>query len=240
MPKAKYEDIYNELKNRIVTEQYKYKDLLPSENTLITHFNCSRNTVRRALAILTEEGSLQPIQGKGVRVIYKPMKKAAFVVGGIESFQETAERNNLEAVTNVVEFKRKIVTAPLAKKTGFEIDQKVVKICRVRMLDDIAAVLDINYFADDIATGLTAEIAADSIYNYLENIQNLQITISKRQITVEPVTCLDKKHLHIGNLNCLAVVTSQVFTSDGIQIEYTESRHLPDYFCFQTTLTRKK
>lgn len=38
----------------------------------------------------------------------------------------------------------------------------------------------------------------------------------------------------------LAVITSQTFHADGVMFEYTQSRHRPDYFCFQDTATRKR
>ena len=56
MPKAKYEGIYHSLKKRIEAQDYPYQSLLPSENTLIEEYDCSRNTVRRALAELVDDG----------------------------------------------------------------------------------------------------------------------------------------------------------------------------------------
>ena len=50
MPKAKYEGIYRSIKKRIEAQDYPYQSLLPSENTLIEEYDCSRNTVRRASA----------------------------------------------------------------------------------------------------------------------------------------------------------------------------------------------
>ena len=35
MPKAKYEEIYKDLKQKIETDVFDYQELLPSENTLI-------------------------------------------------------------------------------------------------------------------------------------------------------------------------------------------------------------
>lgn len=75
MPKAKYEGIYHSLKKRIEAQDYPYQSLLPSENTLLEEYACSRNTVRRALAELTNDGYVQAMQGRGVRVIYQPVGK---------------------------------------------------------------------------------------------------------------------------------------------------------------------
>ena len=64
-----------------------YQSLLPSENTLIEEYACSRNTVRRALAELVADGYVRTMQGRGVRVIYQPVGKTTFTIGGIETFQ---------------------------------------------------------------------------------------------------------------------------------------------------------
>ena len=75
MPKAKYEGIYHSIKKRIEAQDYPYQSLLPSENTLIEEYACSRNTVRRALAELVADGYVQTMQGRGVRVIWQPVGK---------------------------------------------------------------------------------------------------------------------------------------------------------------------
>ena len=58
-------------------------------------------------------------------------------------------------------------------------------------------------------------------------------------MTVERATPVDEKYLELNDYNCLAVVTGQTFNADGIMFEYTQSRHRPDYFCFQDTATRR-
>ena len=113
MPKAKYEGIYRSIKKRIEAQDYPYQSLLPSENTLIAEYDCSRNTVRRAIAELIADGYVQSMQGRGVRVIYQPVGKTTFTIGGIETFQETARRNRLHAVTKVTKFETIIATEQL-------------------------------------------------------------------------------------------------------------------------------
>lgn len=240
MPKAKYEDIYKNLKQKIESGTYPYGDLLPSENMLIAVYDCSRNTIRRALSGLAEDGYVQSIHGKGVRVIYQPSAKATFTVGGIESFQETAKRNHLRPVTKVVNFSVVPVTEALAQETGFPVGESVYYIQRVRKLDGKALILDINLFLKSLVPGLTPEIAEQSIYEYIEKELGMQIVTSKRMITVEHATALDQEYLDLEDYNCLAVVTGQTFNADGVLFEYTQSRHQPDYFCFQDTATRRK
>ena len=208
MPKAKYEGIYRSIKKRIEAQDYPYQSLLPSENTLIAEYDCSRNTVRRAIAELIADGYVQSMQGRGVRVIYQPVGKTTFTIGGIETFQETANRNHLQAVTRVIRLETITATEQFAAESGF--------------------------------SGLTEEIASHSIYDFIENVLGMQIITSKRRITVEHATARDEKLLDMDGYDCVAVVVNQTFNSDGMLFEYTQSRHHPDYFCFQDIATRKK
>lgn len=240
MPKSKFEQIYKDLKEKIESGDYAYQDLLPSENTMVSIYNCSRNTIRRALSKLTEQGYVQPLHGKGVRVIYQPIDQAAFTIGGIESFKESAIRNHRKRHTEVLQFAEITADERLAAKTGFPIGSELYYLQRVRFLDGIALILDINMFLKSLVPNLTKEIAENSIYEYIENDLGMSIVTSKRKMTVERATQIDEKYLQLNDYNCLAVVTGQTFNADGIMFEYTQSRHRPDYFCFQDTATRKR
>ena len=212
---------------------------MPSENKMVTIYDCSRNTIRRAIAKLVEDGYVQSLHGKGVRVIYQPVDQTAFTIGGIESFKESAIRNHRERRTDVIQFTEITADERLAQKTGFPPSSELYYIQRVRYLDGKALIIDINMFLRSLVPGLTPEIAKDSIYDYIENTLGMQIVTSKRKMTVERVTEIDEKYLELNDYNRLAVVTGQTFNADGVMFEYTQSRHRPDYFCFQDTATRK-
>ena len=240
MPKAKFEDIYLDLKRQVENGEYLYGALLPSENTLVVTYDCSRNTVRRALAGLVEEGYVQALHGKGVQVIYQPADRTTFTVGGIETFKESAQRNKLKSVTKVIRFETVIVDEELSAKTWFPVGSEVLWIERVRTLDGKALILDVNYFLKSLMPELTPKIAKKSIYAYLEQEVGIQIVTSKRTITVERTTQTDRDNLDMGDYDCLAVVSSNTFNSDGVMFEYTQSRHHPEYFSFQDVATRKR
>ena len=239
MPKAKYAEIYKDLKRRIETEEYEFQEMLPSENTLIQEYDCSRNTVRRAIADLVTDGYVQSMQGKGVLVIYQPALQTSFTIGGIESFKESAVRNNLKSETKVIHFAELVVDQKIAQKTGFNIGDEIYYLQRLHYLDGKALILNHNYFLKSVAVDLTVEIAEKSIYDYLENTLGVNIVTSRRIMTVEKMTQIDEKYLDLGDYNCMAVVSSQTYNSDGVMFEFTQSRHRPDYFSFQDNAIRK-
>ena len=240
MPKSKFEDIYHDLKRKVEQGDYLYGELLPSENTLIGVYDCSRNTIRRALSVLAEDGWVQSVHGKGVQVIYQPTEKNDFTVGGIESFRETSRRNQFTYETRVIRFQPITADEQLAKKTGFPRGTELLWVERVRVIGGKALIRDVNFFLKDAVAGLTEDAAAHSIYAYLEQELGMQIVTSKRRITVERATDTDRRNLDLQGYDCLAVVTSNTFNSAGTMFEYTQSRHHPEYFSFQDTATRKR
>lgn len=236
--KARYDAIFRDMRKQIENETYPYQSLLPSESTLTQAFGCSHNTIRRAIALLKEQGYVQPMQGKGVRVIWRPRERATFEVGGIESFRETAERNQLAARTVVTDFASLVADERLARATGHPCGAELVTVERVRVLDEQALILDRSYFLARAVPGLTRDIAAGSTYDYLEGELGLVVSTSKRAITVEQATAHDRALLDIEGFDWLAVMTSQTFDSRGLMFEYTTSRHRPDTFCFHDTAVR--
>lgn len=241
MPKSKYEWIYKDLKEKIENGSYVFQELLPSENLLIQFYDCSRNTVRRAIGLLVTDGYVQTIQGKGVRNIYRPVEQAAFTLGEIESFQESARRNHQTAKTKVLLFTEITADASFSQRTGFPEGAELFYLQRLHYLDNKALILNHNYFLKSQVPGLTREIAEHSIYDYLENTLHMTIVNSRRVMTVEHITQIDEKYLELNaeDYNCLAVVTSYTYNSSGIMFEFTQSRHRPDYFRFQDNAVRK-
>lgn len=238
MPETKFDKIYYDLKNKIETQEYTFNSYLPSERDLTKIYNCVRSTVHRAIKILIERGYVQMRQGSRIRVIYEPVERNVFKIGGIESFKEAAARNGFTYDTKVVRLEEVEADEEISERTGFKIGDKLYDVRRVRCIDGKALIFDKNYFLVSAARGLNEEIAKKSIYDYLENELKMKIMTSKRKMTAEFATSEDKNYLELDDYNCLVIISGRVFNSEGIQFEYTESRHRPDYFCFEDTAIR--
>lgn len=238
MPKSKYAEIYRDLRQKIEEGVYERDCLLPSENELIQIYDCSRNTVRRAISCLNDQAYTQSAQGKGVRVIYTPTKQQELIASGITGLKQLAQEMGYELSNKVITFTDMTVDEPLSKKTNFEIGTKVYFIQRVRYLDGVAKMIDITLMRKDMVPGLSEEVLQKSLFEYIEKDLHMPIGTIKRRITVEHATPFDKKHLELNDYDCLAVITSHVYNASGVQFEFTISRNRPDIFAFNSVITR--
>ncbi len=75
-----YLGIYNALYSDIINGVYPPNELLPGEIALSEKYGVSRNTLRQALAILSEDGMIIKSQGKGTMVSANPSKSADNII----------------------------------------------------------------------------------------------------------------------------------------------------------------
>ena len=242
MPKSRYYDIYQDLKQKIENDEYRHLELLPSENMLTEQYDCSRNTLRRAVARLVSEGYVQTMQGKGVRNIWQPSDRTAFTIGEIESMAESARRNRQKVEKKVTLFEKIAVDEKLSAESLIPVGTEAFHIIRVNSLDGKPLIIDHNYFLSSACTGLSSEIAENSIYSYLENELGMTIVNSRRMMTVEKISDEDRLYLGDSLEDCpaMAVITSWTYNSEGVMFEYTISRHMGDHFRFQDNAVRKQ
>ena len=238
MPAAKYNTIYVSLRQSI--EDGTYPHMLPPEHVLTDLYGCSRNTVRRAIRQLGEEGFVQSVHGKGVLVLYRKREQNQFSIGGVETLKEAAARLELPVSTKVILFEEMEIDAELAAKTGFPAGSEVYHVQRVRYLDGEPLILDHNYFLKSVVRNLTPAACEDSVFEYMEKTLGESIVTTRRKYTVERETELDGQYLDLQGYQCVLMVTNQSFNKDGVMFEYTLSRHRPDRFAFYELAHRKR
>lgn len=238
MPAVRYEQIYWELRHAI--EAGEYPKELPTEQRLTERFGCSRNTARRAIGRLEEDGYVQSARGRGVFVLFQKPERTEFKFSDVETMKEAAERNHLDVSTKVVHFTELVVDGATHRLTGLPEGAEIYYLRRVRYLGEEALILDHNYFLKSVARGLSPKIAEASIYEYMERVLKERIVTTQRKYTVELAQPLDRQYLDLGDYNCLVMVSGRTFNAKGVQFEFTQSRHRADRFAFYGQVRRRK
>ena len=226
----KYLNIYNIIVNKIESKEYQSNDKLPSEKEFMDQYNVSRDTVRKSLNMLEQNGYIQKTKGKGSFVL--DINKFNFPVSGVVSFKEIAKKS-ASNIETFVEFLDCIYPKKNIAR-GLEVteNEKVWKVIRTRSFDNEKVILDKDYILQKFVDNLTYDICKNSLYEYIEGVLGLKIAYAKKEITVQNATEEDKKYLDMKGFDMIVVVKSYTYLDDTSLFQYTESRHRPDKFVF--------
>lgn len=228
----KYMKIYQSICEKILNGEYAHLQQLPSENELTKIYSTSRETVRKALNLLQEKGYIQKLRGKGSVVIYEDVIQ--FPISEMVSFQEINKRLGLDYETKV-ELLEVIYAkdVPVVQHALELRDQdKLWHVIRTRTKDDTVRIMDEDYFIFQIIPQLTKEVAAESIYKFIEQEMNVEISYSNKSITFEEMT--ENEILYFGKLNppYTATVRGTVYLNNAEKFQYNISRHIATEFKF--------
>ncbi|PTJ61727.1 trehalose operon repressor [Mammaliicoccus sciuri] len=228
----KYMKIYQSICEKILNGEYAHLQQLPSENELTKIYSTSRETVRKALNLLQEKGYIQKLRGKGSVVIYEDVIQ--FPISEMVSFQEINKRLGLDYETKVELLE--VIDAkdvPVVQHALELRDQdKLWYVIRTRTKDDAVHIMDEDYFICQVIPQLTKEVAAESIYKFIEQEMNVEISYSNKSITFEEMT--ENEILYFGKLNppYTATVRGTVYLNNAEKFQYNISRHIATEFKF--------
>lgn len=230
MRNNKYLMIYEELAQQIQEGKYPARSILPSEHELTGMYSTSRETIRKALNLLAQNGFIQKIRGKGSMVL--DLKKLQFPISGLVSFKELAGKMGQRAETLVEEFSLTQPDAEKMKHLQIDQDEKIWKVFRIRKIEDERIILDKDFLIEKFVPGLTKEICQNSIFAYIEGELGKKISFAKKEFTVEEPTAEDRRHLDMEGFHAIVVVKNYIYLDNAALFQYTESRHRPDKFRF--------
>ena len=229
---SKYVQVYTDLKNRIESQALETGQALPAEGELMDYYQVSRDTVRKALGILENQGYIQKARGKVATVAGK--KGYTFPFEKLASFKELNAHLNRQTQTEVENLEILSDTARIAELFGEAGDgeEEAYDLLRVRRIEGERVIMDHDYFRRSIVPNLPLRACRDSVYEYLEKEQGPKIGYATKEISVQNAGEIDRRYLDLGSYDLVVVVVGYTYTLDGRVFQYTESRHRPDHFRF--------
>ena len=237
MKESKYVTIYKEWKEKIESGQIAEGERLPTESSLMESYQVSRDTVRKSLNLLEQNGYIQ--RGRGRASLVMPKQRYTFPLSEIASFQEVNKPSNAHAETEVVNLDILQDSHKIKKIFQQSVNGEVYELIRVRRMKDEAVILDKDYFVRDVVPRLPLNECKVSVYRYLEEELGLQISYAVKEITVQKANAEDYELLDMGDYNMVVVVKSHTYLENNTLFQCTESRHRPDKFRFVDLAKRK-
>ena len=237
MKESKYVTIYKEWKEKIESGQIAEGERLPTESSLMESYQVSRDTVRKSLNLLEQNGYIQ--RGRGRASLVMPKQRYTFPLSEIASFQEVNKLSYAHAETEVVNLDILQDSHKIKKIFQQSVNGEVYELIRVRRMKDEAVILDKDYFVRDVVPRLHLNECKVSVYRYLEEELGLQISYAVKEITVQKANAEDYELLDMGDYNMVVVVKSHTYLENNTLFQCTESRHRPDKFRFVDLAKRK-
>lgn len=229
-PVPLYYQLVEHLRTRIRSGELKPGERLPSEVELGKRAGISRMTVRQALIYLAREGVLEIKPGVGTFVA-EP--KLAYDALHLLGFTEEMMARGGTVRSEVLE--HAVVSCPPYAAAGLELseDEPVVKIVRLRLVDEVPLLLETSFVPAALCPGLEDEdLAERALYELLEGRYGLRLERARQSIEARAASELEQRLFGIeaGTANILLEGVS--YAEQGLPVEYFAAIYRGDRFRF--------
>lgn len=235
---AKYKDIADDLRRRIVDQEYTYGQKLPYEYVLCMSYHCNKETMKKALDILVKEGLI--IRRRGAGTFVKDNHPETENFANRFSRGLSAKYGKIKEVTSeIVEFEVIPADEYLASKLQIDIGDFVYHIIRARYLDGEQYLVEINYMPIGLIPNLKVDHLKGSIYEYIENKLKLKIQSCHLSISSNLCSPLEQQYLGLKDGEPYIQEEQTSFLNTGAIFSYTLSRYHYKNYEFQTILLQQ-
>lgn len=180
--------LYHQLKQRLSAKiqsgEWKPEDKIDSENQLMDIFHVSRNTIKKAIEELVQEGKLYRIQGKGT-FVSKPRFEQS--LGGFYSFSRVLQEKGLNPRDEVLVIQEVYPSTKVRNNLELAEDEQVIEMKRLRFADNEPIVLESSFLPKSIIkdSDILHEVSYTSLYTLLA--QRFDVVVVRAREAFEPV-----------------------------------------------------
>ena len=160
-----YLELASTIRNQILNGTYSQGAKLPSESELMADTGCSRSTVRHALNVLVDEGLVVKERGRGAFVTGNPGAKDDDL--SFMSFTKMMALRGARAKTRTADAHMARAAGSIATFFDVPAGTPVVKLIRVRYLDDKPLCLETTYLPEEFSEIIDADLDG-SLYDLLK------------------------------------------------------------------------
>jgi DNA-binding GntR family transcriptional regulator len=210
---VKYIDIVVDLKEKIENGKYPSWSTLEGEVNLANRYQTSRTTIRKALAVLKDEGYIHSRQGSGIYVNPPEFYKEQLLL----TLSDRFEGPKLDS--KVIFFE--IIPATNKLKTLFNLDKDVefIHYRRVRFLNQKPIAIEETWMPQSMVPEFKEAHLYRSVMNYLEQIYH--ISHDFKQISAIKLSANDASLLNRKTNELSLQIIHQVYLVRSILIQYT-------------------
>lgn len=220
MRKPLYIQFSDKLRNLILSSEYKYGEMFPTERELEATYGLDRKTIRKSLNILVEEGLLIRMKGKGTFVsspdINYPMKN-------MSGFSRLLEQQGIESTSKVLSVAKEQAGYRLSKIMEIGRADHVWKLIRQRLSGNEPLALEIIYVRQDVISDFEdMDFEVYSLFDMYTSHGHVPTRVDERIEAIE-LSAPEAKYLNMEEGDVAFLVSDITRDQDQKVIEYTKT-----------------
>jgi len=169
-------------------------EFLPSENELVSTYQVSRATVRRALSLLEREGLIHKVKGKGT---YISKHRARYPLTKLVATSQDMRRRGWKPGIQVLSFEEIDTHSPITESLGIDSDDRLYELCRLRLGNNQPVGLQWAYLPVKICPGLIEYDLATSLTRFIEERFGIIFWSAHEFLRARLPTNFEAEHLQI-------------------------------------------
>lgn len=228
-----YMEVYSGIKKQIRDEVYKPGMMLPAEAELEKIYKVSRITVRKAVAMLANEGYVNVMQGKGTEVCdISTIQRLNSVTSITETFINKGYHMSVRSMA-IEE-----VVPPAKVLEEMKLERRTVMYClqRIMCADEIPIAIMTNYLRRESVPDFKQHLNSFiGLYRFLEETYGIVVTKSDEYISATSADFLESQILGVSMGTALLCSRRVGYTVQGV-FEYAVNKLIGDRYEFSVHL----
>jgi GntR family transcriptional regulator len=232
-----YSRVETVLAGEITDGGLKVGDQLPTEDDLITRFEVSRITVRRAIQNLVSRGLIEIRRGKGTFVAPpKITQELTELSGFVEDMRALGRKPTARVIGKEVVTADTTVASHLALTKG----ERVVRIRRVRLADGVPLSYDETYLPLKIGKQIiTNNLKVEPIFSLLERKYGVPLIEAEYKLEAVAAEAEVAAALRVKRGSPIFRIERTSYSTDDRPVDYEKLYYRGDLVRFVTRLARK-
>lgn len=208
---------------------------LPPERQLAERLGVARETLRRALQQLQDEGLLDRRQGAGTFVAGHSWLKPLL----LRSFSEDMRERGLVPSSRMLSVRTLRADAKVALKLKRAPGSSVIELRRLRLASGEPMAIEVAYLPEDLLPGFdAARLEHESLYELLAQRFGLQLRNAAQEIQATVLDEAEAVQLDVAPFSPALLVERQVFATNGEVVEHSKSLYRADRYRFEVNVGR--
>lgn len=231
-----YHQLMERLKDSIEKGRWTPGDKILSENQLMDQFGVSRNTSKKAIDELVQEGILFRIQGKGTFVA-KPKLQQSLM--GFYSFSKVLKEKGLNPKDIILKIEEGKPTAKIRNALQLGEDENIIEMKRLRCADNEPYILESSFIPKNLIkdTEQLKKVGEISLYDLFAKQFNIVVTRAKEAFEPVLIRAEESEYLQTEVGRPALLLERTAYEVNGLPVEFCISIVRGDRCRFYTELT---